>query len=406
VKHTPSNIVQANEYYPFGMQTASSWTRENATDNKFLANGGTELNKTTGNYDLEFRNYDPVLARMNQVDPMAAKYASQTPYNYSFNNPVSLNDPNGADPYNHSPGTSFHGGYYTYDDIVPNKYPDVMAYNGRAGVDGTSGWLAYAGSSTFDRFNNWVNSTIHTRNVIDGISTALNSDFGGYVTSATGGFNAYRSYTEARYVGSHYVQSMDAWASIEGGKDGFLERAKPDGTVIRGGVFVDETIVERYDEAVKFLNTSETGRSIISEVNSVPGLEVWHLGAKGDAYNDKTDMISWNSYASTSFKNGAVHPASLMLMHELNHAYQNIAGRVSPSSGPNERKATRMTDRVAIELGFEPRKTYNRGDYRNTPDVNGIVPDLSKKGLFNYNMRIHGDLNEHQQKALDIFKKY
>jgi len=191
VTHTKSNIVQANEYYPFGMQTASSWTRENATDNKFLANGGTELNRTTGNYDLEFRNYDPVLARMNQVDPMAAKYASQTPYNYSFNNPVSLNDPNGADPYNHSPGTSFHGGYYTYDDIVPNKYPDAMAYSGRQGVMGVAGWGGYGRSGIFDGFNALVNSTIQTNNarerlannIVNGIASALAGEDGTYVVN-------------------------------------------------------------------------------------------------------------------------------------------------------------------------------------------------------------------------------
>ena len=98
VTHTKSRVVQYNEYYPFGLQTANSWTRENVTANKFLANGGTELNTTTSLYDLDFRNYDPVLGRMHQIDPMAAKYASLTPYNYSFNNPVRFNDPFGDDP--------------------------------------------------------------------------------------------------------------------------------------------------------------------------------------------------------------------------------------------------------------------------------------------------------------------
>jgi RHS repeat-associated protein len=96
--HTKSNVIQYNEYYPFGMQTAQSWTRENVTGNNFLNNGGTELNTTTSVYDLPFRNYDPTLGRMNQVDPMATKYASLTPYNYSFNNPVMCNDVSGADP--------------------------------------------------------------------------------------------------------------------------------------------------------------------------------------------------------------------------------------------------------------------------------------------------------------------
>jgi len=90
------------EYYPFvpiasGMQTANSWTRDTATKNNFLSNGGTELNTTSQLYDLEYRNYEPALGRMNGVDPMANKYSSLTPYNYSFNNPVMFNDPSGAD---------------------------------------------------------------------------------------------------------------------------------------------------------------------------------------------------------------------------------------------------------------------------------------------------------------------
>jgi RHS repeat-associated protein len=103
VKQTKTNVLQYNEYYAYGLQTANSWTRENATGNNFLHNGGTELNTTTGVYDLEYRNYDPVLARMTQVDPMASQYSSLTPYNYSFNDPVTFNDPDGADPIKKEP---------------------------------------------------------------------------------------------------------------------------------------------------------------------------------------------------------------------------------------------------------------------------------------------------------------
>jgi RHS repeat-associated protein len=103
VTQTKTNVLQYNEYYAYGLQTANSWTRENATGNNFLHNGGTELNTTTALYDLEYRNYDPVLARMTQVDPMASKYASLTPYNYSFNSPANFNDPDGADPIKKEP---------------------------------------------------------------------------------------------------------------------------------------------------------------------------------------------------------------------------------------------------------------------------------------------------------------
>ncbi|MBN8650333.1 MAG: hypothetical protein J0L67_02835 [Cytophagales bacterium] len=104
------------------MQTANSWTRENTVGNNFLGNGGTELNTTSNLYDLEYRNYDPALGRMNGVDPMASKYSSLTPYNYSFNNPIGFNDPTGADPpsnyfYNGAGAYGYPG--YTYDDVVP-----------------------------------------------------------------------------------------------------------------------------------------------------------------------------------------------------------------------------------------------------------------------------------------------
>jgi RHS repeat-associated protein len=96
--YKPTSIIQYNEYYPFGLQTANSWTRENYTGNNYLFNGGTELNTTTGVMDLFYRNYDPALGRMNQVDPMAGKYPSYTPYNFSFNDPIYWNDPQGNDP--------------------------------------------------------------------------------------------------------------------------------------------------------------------------------------------------------------------------------------------------------------------------------------------------------------------
>ena len=101
--HTPGNLLQYNEYYPFGLQTANSWTRENTTGNNFLGNAGTEFNTTSQWYDLDFRNYDPALGRLHGVDPMAAKYSSLTPYNYSFNDPVSFSDPSGADPWDNGP---------------------------------------------------------------------------------------------------------------------------------------------------------------------------------------------------------------------------------------------------------------------------------------------------------------
>lgn len=95
VTHTKTNVIQYNEYYPFGLQASTSWTREN-NRNDYLYNQGNELNQNSGWYETFFRGYDPTLGRFLQVDPLATMYASYSGYNYALNDPVLMNDPAGA----------------------------------------------------------------------------------------------------------------------------------------------------------------------------------------------------------------------------------------------------------------------------------------------------------------------
>jgi len=114
ITHTKTNVIQYNEYYPYGLQANTSWTRNDATANNFLYNEASEINTTTGWYDLPFRNYDATIGRMMQVDPMATKNRSYGSYNYGFNNPILLTDPSGADPPagpQGPPGIEHMGGY-------------------------------------------------------------------------------------------------------------------------------------------------------------------------------------------------------------------------------------------------------------------------------------------------------
>jgi len=111
ITHTKTNVIQYNEYYPFGLQVNTSWTRDNATGNNYLYNAANELNTTTGWYEMFFRNYDPAIGRFTTIDPMAEKFAPLSSYHYGYNNPVMFNDPNGADPSDDNPtGAKFFGG--------------------------------------------------------------------------------------------------------------------------------------------------------------------------------------------------------------------------------------------------------------------------------------------------------
>jgi RHS repeat-associated protein len=82
-----------------------------------LYNAGSELNATSQWYETFFRGYDPTLGRFLQVDPMATKYSSLTPYNYAFNNPVLWNDPLGDAPLN-----SWDEVYNTINNLLNSPY--------------------------------------------------------------------------------------------------------------------------------------------------------------------------------------------------------------------------------------------------------------------------------------------
>lgn len=109
------NILQENNYYPFGMKhnnynmdQATYIETDNGTDigpctpcdkYKYKYNG-KELQDELGLnlYSYGARNYDPALGRWITIDSSSEKYKQWSPYNYCFNNPIHFEDPNGMDP--------------------------------------------------------------------------------------------------------------------------------------------------------------------------------------------------------------------------------------------------------------------------------------------------------------------
>jgi RHS repeat-associated protein len=90
-----NEILQETHYYPFGLSYEGPWLMNDAARDDAYKYNGKEWDETMGLYDYGARWYDPVLGRWGQVDPLAAKYVTWSPYNYVLGNPMRLVDPDG-----------------------------------------------------------------------------------------------------------------------------------------------------------------------------------------------------------------------------------------------------------------------------------------------------------------------
>ncbi|MHA7056880.1 DUF6443 domain-containing protein [Aquimarina sp. M1] len=93
-----NEILEENNYYPYG-------TKHKGYNNLITSTNpalnyrfnGTELNENLGLnlYEMDFRQYDPLIARWTGVDPVT--HYTMSPYNAFDGNPIFYADPRGAD---------------------------------------------------------------------------------------------------------------------------------------------------------------------------------------------------------------------------------------------------------------------------------------------------------------------
>lgn len=98
ITHTPGPILEETHYYPFGLTMAgiSSKALNGAVENKKKFNGIEQTNEFDLNiYDAFYRNIDPQIGRLWQIDPFASDLVSYSPYESMGNNPVNNVDPLG-----------------------------------------------------------------------------------------------------------------------------------------------------------------------------------------------------------------------------------------------------------------------------------------------------------------------
>ncbi|MGY4538148.1 RHS repeat-associated protein [Mucilaginibacter sp. UYNi724] len=86
--------VGEDDYYPFGLNVHRGPFV--SPKNNYLYNK-KELQEELSQYDYGARFYDPVIGRMNSIDPHASSYVSWSPYSYVADNPITSIDPDGRD---------------------------------------------------------------------------------------------------------------------------------------------------------------------------------------------------------------------------------------------------------------------------------------------------------------------
>jgi len=101
---TTNEILQENHYYPFGMNMEGPWINDAALDNRYQYNGKEYNNDFGLNWnDYGARWYDATVGRWWSVDKLSDHPAqvNMSPYQYGWNNPAKLNDPDGNIPCPH-----------------------------------------------------------------------------------------------------------------------------------------------------------------------------------------------------------------------------------------------------------------------------------------------------------------
>jgi RHS repeat-associated protein len=89
-------IIQATDYYPFGMPYPNSGKASERQPYKF---GGKEYDEMHGLdwYDFHARNYFAIFPHFLTPDPLCEKYYWISPYAYCANNSIKYIDPNGKE---------------------------------------------------------------------------------------------------------------------------------------------------------------------------------------------------------------------------------------------------------------------------------------------------------------------
>ncbi len=167
-------VMQTMNYYPFGSQFCDGSAA--SSDVQPYKYNGKEFDKMHGlnTYDYGARQYNPITARWDRMDPLAEKYYSVSPYVYCLGNPVKFVDEDGLKPTEEEAARIAHH-VYGKDKVeliggwrVSNLHIDgVTLRDDRSGfksaiyertIDGVTEYVYATSGTDSDSYEDWKNN--------------------------------------------------------------------------------------------------------------------------------------------------------------------------------------------------------------------------------------------------------
>lgn len=195
--NTSNEIVEENNYYPFGLKHKHYNNVVNLGNANDLAQnykfGGKEYDESLGinTYDFGARNYDPALGRWMNIDPLAEQMRRHSPYNYAFDNPIYFIDPDGM---KSEDWYQDEDGYHFDPDLTAANASTYLTgnqrYAGKDFVDNEAGLAGDQSGNLYDLNTGEVLEAFYNLNEVEIVKTQT-FDWRENTIEATGDINDY-----------------------------------------------------------------------------------------------------------------------------------------------------------------------------------------------------------------------